>query len=76
MLTWHGENGQTVISKPLDQNTKQWEAMCKVRESLIGDLADIDESISNAVLNSDSIDNIDCDILLSAIRNVCISQVC
>jgi len=35
----------------------------------------MDESIANVVLNSDGIDNIDGNILLSAIRRVCISQV-
>lgn len=54
----------------------QWEALHKVRETLIGDLADMDESIANIVLNSDGIDNIEDNILLSAIRRVCISQVC
>ncbi|VVC44884.1 Hypothetical protein CINCED_3A021395 [Cinara cedri] len=72
--TWHGENGQKVICKPIENNTKQWEALCKVRESLIGDLADMDETIANIVLDSDGIDSIDSDSLLSAIRRVCISQ--
>lgn len=76
ILTWHGENGQKVISTPLEENTRQWETVCKVRESLIGDLSDIDESIANVVLNSDGIDNIDSDQLLAAVRRVCISQVC
>lgn len=75
LLTWHGENGQKVYSTPIEENTKQWETLCKVRESLVGDLTDMDESIANVVLNSDGIDNIDGNILLSAIRRVCISQV-
>lgn len=74
--TWHGENGQKVICNPIENNTKQWEILCKVRESLVGDLADMDETIANIVLDSDGVDNIDGDILLSAIRRVCISQVC
>lgn len=76
MLTWHGDNGQKVISTPIEENTKQWEALCKVRESLVGDLADNDESIADIVLNSESIDKIDSDTLLSAVRRVCVSQVC
>lgn len=36
----------------------------------------MDESIANIVLNSDGIDNLDHDILLSAIRRVCMTQVC
>lgn len=35
----------------------------------------MDESIADIVLNSDGIDNIDCDTLLSAVRRVCLSQV-
>lgn len=76
ILTWHGDNGQKLISTPIEDNTKQWEALCKVRESLIGDLADLDESIANIILNSDSIDCIDSDMLLSAIRRACLLQVC
>jgi hypothetical protein len=76
ILTWHGEYGQKVSYTPIEENTKQWESLCKVRESLIGDLADMDESIADIVLNSDGIDNFDSDILLSAIRRVCITQVC
>lgn len=75
ILTWHGENGQKIICTPIENNTLQWESMCKVRESLIGDLTDMDETIANIVLNSDHID-IDSDTLLSAIRRVCVSQVC
>jgi len=76
LLTWHGENGQKVICSPIEENTVQWEAMCKVRESLVGDLADMDEEIANIVLNSDGIDSMDSNVLLSAIRRVCVSQVC
>lgn len=76
ILTWHGENGQKVYATPIEENTTQWEALCKVKESLVGDLADMDESIANIVLNSDGIDNIDGDTLLPAIRRACISQVC
>lgn len=76
ILTWHGDNGQKVICTPIEDNTKQWEALCKVREILIGDLADMDETIANIVLNSDNINCIDYDTLLSAIRRACISQVC
>ncbi|XP_025415341.1 ribosome-releasing factor 2, mitochondrial isoform X2 [Sipha flava] len=74
ILTWHGEYGQKVSYTPIEENTKQWESLCKVRESLIGDLADMDESIADIVLNSDGIDNFDSDILLSAIRRVCITH--
>ncbi|XP_060834486.1 ribosome-releasing factor 2, mitochondrial [Rhopalosiphum padi] len=74
ILTWHGDNGQKVISSPIEDNTKQWEALCKVREVLIGDLADMDETVANIVLNSDNVNCIDYDILLSAIRRACISQ--
>lgn len=49
--------------------------MCKIRESLVGDLSEMDESIANIVLNSDGIDSIDNDVLLSAVRRACISQV-
>lgn len=76
IMTWHGENGQKIVCTPIEKNTVQWKAMCKVRESLIGDLADLDESIANIVLNSDGVDNIDHDVLLPAIRRVCVSQVC
>jgi len=76
ILTWHGDNGQKVICTPIEENTKQWDALCKVREALIGDLADMDETIANIVLNSDDIHHIDYSILLSAIRRVCIAQVC
>lgn len=76
VITWHGDNGQKVISTPIEENTKQWEVLCKVRESLVGDLADIDESIADIVLNSESIDKVDSDALSSAVRRVCVSQVC
>lgn len=76
VLTWHGDCGQKVISTPIEENTKQWEALSKVRESLVGDLADLDESIAETVLNSENIDKIDSDTLLSAVRRVCVSQVC
>jgi len=36
----------------------------------------MDETIANIVLNSDDINHIDYNILLSAIRRVCIAQVC
>lgn len=75
ILTWHGENGQKIICTPVENNSKQWEALCKVRESLVGDLAEIDEAVANIVLSSDGIDSIDNDVLLSAIRRACISQV-
>lgn len=65
-----------MICSPIENNTAQWEAMCKIRESLVGDLADMDEEIANIVLNSDSIDSMDSDLLLSAIRRACVSQVC
>lgn len=76
ILTWHGDYGQKVSYTLIEENTKQWEALCKVRESLIGDLADMDESIAEIILNSDDVDNLDSDVLLSAVRCACITQVC
>lgn len=76
ILTWHGDNGQKIVCTPIEKNTKQWEALCNVREALIGNLADMDETIANIVLNTDYISNIDNSVLLAAIRRVCIAQVC
>lgn len=63
------------MHSPIEENTKQWEAVSKARESLVGDLADNDETIANIVLNSDGIDDLDNDQLISAVRRVCLSQV-
>ncbi|XP_050420605.1 ribosome-releasing factor 2, mitochondrial [Adelges cooleyi] len=71
--TWHGACGQKVLSTAVEENTKQWEIICKSRETLIGDLADMDDTIANLFLDN-GIDSIDSDQLLAAIRRVCLSQ--
>ncbi|XP_050543256.1 ribosome-releasing factor 2, mitochondrial [Daktulosphaira vitifoliae] len=75
LLTWHGASGQKIVSSTIEENTKTWETMLRVREKLIGDIIDIDETIAHLFLNSnDGIDSIKTDELMASLRRISVTQ--